>query len=42
MNGEGCDEAQTHGQVPELASYAIEMGRDTFENWQSEFLQLIW
>lgn len=22
--------------------YLIEMGRDTFENWQSEFLQLIW
>jgi len=36
------DEAQTHGQAPELASYAVEMGRDTFENWQSEFLQLIW
>ena len=24
------------------ASYLIEMGRDTFENWQSEFLQLLW
>ncbi|GLV25670.1 DUF6766 family protein [Sphingobium sp. Cam5-1] len=36
------DDAKTHGQVPELAAYAIEMGRDTFENWQSEFLQLIW
>jgi hypothetical protein len=36
------DEAQTHRQVPELASYLVEMGRDTFENWQSEFLQLIW
>jgi hypothetical protein len=36
------DEAQAHGQAPELASYAVEMGRDTFENWQSEFLQLIW
>lgn len=36
------DEARSHGQVPELASYAVEMGRDTFENWQSEFLQLIW
>lgn len=22
--------------------YLIEMLRDTFENWQSEFLQLIW
>ena len=36
------DEAQSHHQAPELAAYAIEMGRDTFENWQSEFLQLIW
>ena len=25
-----------------LSSYLIEMGRDTLENWQSEFLQLIW
>jgi hypothetical protein len=31
-----------HGQVPELSGYLVEMGRDTFENWQSEFLQLIW
>jgi hypothetical protein len=36
------DDARSHGQAPELASYAVEMGRDTFENWQSEFLQLIW
>ena len=36
------DDAQAHGQVPELGRYAVEMGRDTFENWQSEFLQLIW
>ena len=36
------DEAAAHGQQPELASYLNEMGRDTFENWQSEFLQLIW
>lgn len=35
-------EAAEHGQSPELASYAILMARDTFENWQSEFLQLIW
>src|SRR3546814_1249803 len=25
-----------------VASYLIEMGRDTLENWQSEFLQLLW
>ena len=36
------DEAGEHGQQPELATYLVEMGRDTFENWQSEFLQLIW
>ena len=36
------DEAQSHGQSPELDAYLVEMGRDTFENWQSEFLQLLW
>lgn len=37
-----ADEAQQHGQTPELTAYLMEMSRDTFENWQSEFLQLIW
>lgn len=37
-----ADEAREHGQAPELAPYLIVMGRDTLENWQSEFLQLIW
>ena len=36
------EEAAEHGQQPQLSSYLNEMGRDTFENWQSEFLQLIW
>ena len=36
------DEARTHGQVAEFSSYLNEMLRDTFENWQSEFLQLLW
>lgn len=36
------DEAAEHGQRPELNAYLVEMGRDTFENWQSEFLQLLW
>ena len=36
------DEAQQHGQAPETAGYLMEMLRDTFENWQSEFLQLLW
>jgi hypothetical protein len=37
-----ADEAQQHGQSPDLSGYLVEMGRDTFENWQSEFLQLLW
>lgn len=36
------DEARDHGQPPEMAGYLHEMLRDTFENWQSEFLQLLW
>ena len=36
------DEAAQHGEAPEISSYLVEMGRDTFENWQSEFLQLLW
>jgi len=36
------DEAAEHGQTAELSAYLTEMGRDTFENWQSEFLQLLW
>jgi hypothetical protein len=31
-----------HGKEPRLADYLLEVGRDTLENWQSEFLQLIW
>jgi hypothetical protein len=37
-----ANEAAEHGQSPQLAEYLVEMGRDTFENWQSEFLQLLW
>lgn len=36
------EEAAEHGQVPQQAEYLNEMLRDTFENWQSEFLQLLW
>ena len=35
-------DAAEHGRQPEFTSFAMEVGRDTFENWQSEFLQLIW
>jgi hypothetical protein len=37
-----ADEAAQHGQSAEVAPYLNEMLRDTFENWQSEFLQLLW
>ena len=36
------DEATQHGQSSDTYGYLIEMSRDTFENWQSEFLQLLW
>lgn len=36
------DDAKAHQQVAEVNAYLVEMGRDTFENWQSEFLQLLW
>jgi len=36
------DEQQQHGLPVSASGYAIETARDTFENWQSEFLQLIW
>lgn len=36
------DEAAEHGQSPEFNQYVVQMSRDTFENWQSEFLQLLW
>lgn len=35
-------EQQAQGQPPEFSGYLVVMLRDTFENWQSEFLQLIW
>jgi hypothetical protein len=36
------DEQKALDQPIDVGGYVIEMGRDTFENWQSEFLQLIW
>ncbi|MES2646306.1 MAG: DUF6766 family protein [Bacteroidota bacterium] len=36
------EEQQAHQQVIVVSNYVIEMMRDTMENWQSEFLQLIW
>src|SRR5918992_1759557 len=36
------DEQTAHGQPIEVGGYTIQMLRDTLENWQSEFLQLMW
>lgn len=36
------EEQVAHGEPVEASTYTIEMLRDTLENWQSEFLQLIW
>jgi hypothetical protein len=35
-------EQQAHGQPLSVAEYTVQMTRDTLENWQSEFLQLLW
>lgn len=35
-------EQHSSGASVEVSGYVIEMLRDTFENWQSEFLQLLW
>lgn len=36
------DEQEEHGQPVEARGYVIQTSRDMLENWQSEFLQLIW
>jgi hypothetical protein len=36
------DEQAAHGQPVEVSAYTVQMMRDTLENWQSEFLQLLW
>jgi hypothetical protein len=36
------DEQQAHNQPIEVSQYIVQTTRDTLENWQSEFLQLIW
>jgi hypothetical protein len=36
------NEQEQHRAPIVVGDYAVEMGRDTFENWQSEFLQLLW
>lgn len=36
------NEQHAHAQPIIFSEYMVEMMRDTMENWQSEFLQLIW
>jgi hypothetical protein len=36
------NEQAAHGQAVVLSEFFVEAARDTLENWQSEFLQLIW
>jgi hypothetical protein len=35
-------EQHQHQQPVEVSEFVIQLGRDTLENWQSEFLQLLW
>lgn len=36
------DEQKSKNQPIEISSYFVQTSRDTLENWQSEFLQLMW
>jgi hypothetical protein len=36
------NEQEAHNEPIETKDYLVEVTRDTFENWQSEFLQLMW
>jgi hypothetical protein len=36
------DGQQSQGAPVEVNGYVVELLRQTFENWQSEFLQLLW
>jgi hypothetical protein len=36
------EEQREHGRPVSPSGYVVEMTRDTLENWQSEFLQLLW
>jgi hypothetical protein len=35
-------EQSAHGQPIVFSGFAVRILRETFENWQSEFLQLLW
>ncbi|HEX6000120.1 MAG TPA: DUF6766 family protein [Hyphomicrobiaceae bacterium] len=36
------NEQHAHNMPIQVGDYAVQMSRDVFENWQSEFLQLLW
>jgi hypothetical protein len=36
------NEQRDHGRSVNVSEYVVELSRDTLENWQSEFLQLLW
>ena len=36
------NEQYAHAQAISTSEFFVELMRDTFENWQSEFLQLLW
>jgi len=36
------NEQQAHGESAEVGQYVVRMLAETMENWQSEFLQLLW
>ncbi len=36
------DEQMAHAQPADVGPFVVITLRDTFENWQSEFLQLLW
>jgi hypothetical protein len=35
-------EQQAHQRPVQISEYVVQMSRETLENWQSEFLQLLW
>ena len=38
--GTYVQETHAHREVPHIAGFLVQFGQSTFENWQSEFLQL--
>ena len=38
--GSYVQEVQEHGDTPAISDFFVQFGQSTFENWQSEFLQL--